>query len=127
MILAPEDCSILTQQPNTGPGVIRINNIFVCPGVPYLLQKSIDVILPYLKSATPIQQKNIYLNCDEITIVETLNQHAQRFPEVEIGSYILSSSQTPALELSFCSYDRDQLESCIQSFVDELPTGISFS
>lgn len=68
--------------------LVNINNIYIFPGIPQLLEKSFDFFCNscFLSSAT-FYNKEIHLQVSETVIVNILNEIVQMYPNVEFGSY----------------------------------------
>ena len=71
--------------------VLKVENIFVLPGVPQFFAEQIGVIAKHFVNTRGQNEvgfgKNIVLGVEESIIVSILNQLVERYPLVKIGSY----------------------------------------
>ena len=86
MAKMPQDCELILNPLTAAPGFI-IENIFVLPGVPSIMQKMFISLLDNLEKGKP--KKSITINIDlyESTIATKLEQIQKDNPECSIGSY----------------------------------------
>lgn len=66
--------------------VVTVNNVFVLPGVPAILQRKFALIADSLRTS-PIFARAIYIDATEGNIAHHLDAVVARFPLVSIGSY----------------------------------------
>ena len=66
--------------------LVRVRNVHIFPGVPYLFQGKFDAV-SHRWADEPISTARIHLNQREIAIAEVLNDAQNQWPQVAIGSY----------------------------------------
>jgi molybdenum cofactor synthesis domain-containing protein len=86
MATIPEGASLIDNPLSHAPG-FRIDNVFVMAGIPSIAQAMFAAIERDLKGGQPIQSKGIDLYAREGDFAQALEQIAERYPAVEVGSY----------------------------------------
>lgn len=103
--------------------LVQVENVYVLPGVPRLLKKKLEHLLPRL-AGEPMHQRQFKTSHDELSIADALAAVADRWPDVSLGSY----PHTPApgqwaVRLVLKSRDFSALDSAcadLQSHLDGL-------
>ena len=86
MARIPETASLIDNPVSAAPG-FRIGNVHVMAGVPNIMQAMLDGIISSLKHGPAILSKSVSGFVPESIIADELRAVAQKFPELDIGSY----------------------------------------
>jgi molybdenum cofactor synthesis domain-containing protein len=81
------DGAILIENPVSGAPGFQLENVFVLPGVPSILQAMFDGITDRLVGGPRILTRSVSTNLRESTLAEGLEKIQNDFPDVTIGSY----------------------------------------
>ena len=110
MAKMPEHAELIPN-PKTFAAGFYVENVFVLPGVPSILQ----VMLPYLDKIIKSGQKILSVSIDsklrESTLAEDLSSIQKKYLEVDIGSYPYFKEK-PGTVLVLRSIKKDTLEIC---------------
>lgn len=82
----PEGADLIKNDITKAPG-FKIDNLFVLAGVPSILQNMFGYVEKYLDIGDAILQKKIIVNIGESSIAKILEDTANKYKEVDIGSY----------------------------------------
>ncbi|XP_076661755.1 FAD synthase [Halictus rubicundus] len=86
--IVPRPCELVYVQSQKKYAVIKAKNVYVLPGSPKYFEPAVDTIVPQLKRGTPLYLEFIDVNLNELSIVNILDEHANRWKnKVNIGSY----------------------------------------
>lgn len=72
--------------------LVQFRNLYILPGVPRLLQRKFDALLPLIQGE-PIWQRQLVTDESELSLAEALGAVQSDFPSVVIGSYPFSDGQ----------------------------------
>ena len=86
MTKMPEGAKLIHNPLTMAPG-FYVENIFVLPGVPRILQSMFDSVKKLLKLSDPILSKTINVNLYESIIANSLSKIQLKYSDCEIGSY----------------------------------------
>ena len=86
MAKMPSDVELIYNPMTAAPG-FKINNIFVLPGVPKIMEKMFNDIIKKIKKGKPKLIKTINTNLHESTIALRLSEVQNKFLDSSIGSY----------------------------------------
>jgi molybdenum cofactor synthesis domain-containing protein len=86
MAQVPEGASLLLNPVSRAPG-FRIDNVFVLPGVPQIMQAIFNELQHHLKGGTKILSRSVSCTLGEGTIAQDLATLQARYGDLEIGSY----------------------------------------
>ncbi len=70
--------------------VVAVENVYIFPGVPEILQRKFQHIKETFREA-PFHLREIYLKADEGQIARTLHRLLADFPDLLLGSYPFST------------------------------------
>jgi molybdenum cofactor synthesis domain-containing protein len=84
LALAPEGVELLHNDLRWP--TLKMKNVFILPGVPEIFRLKFEAIKAMF-SAAPFTLCEIFLSCDEPKIAKILWEIADRFPQVQMGSY----------------------------------------
>jgi len=106
-----------------GPGlwfpVIVVENVFIFPGVPEILQRKFRRIREMFRDK-PYHLQQVFLRADEGQIAAILNDVLSRFPDLMLGSYPYFDDRAYSIKLTLESKDASYLEAAHQALVEEL-------
>lgn len=86
MTQVPAGASLIDNPISGAPG-FQLDNVFVLPGVPMILEAMLDGIGYRLTGGTPILTESVTTNLAESVIAPDLGALQKRYPEVTMGSY----------------------------------------
>jgi molybdopterin-biosynthesis enzyme MoeA-like protein len=99
--------------------VVAVENVYVFPGVPEILQKKFERIKETFRDA-PFYLREIYLKADEGQIAATLHRALQEFPGLLLGSYPYFDNPVYSIKLTLESKDLSYLERAHAAILSEL-------
>lgn len=99
---------------------VRVNNIYIFPGIPDLLRKKFELVA-HLFQNSPWYRRKIELQAGETDIAHILDDIDSRFPDVRLGSYPIRRADVWWVELVLESRDRQRLEDALQELYRLLP------
>ena len=79
--------AVLIDNPVSGAPGFQIENVFVLPGVPLIMQAMFDGITDRLTGGDPVLTANVVTGLTEGVLAEGLGEVQKDYPEVAIGSY----------------------------------------
>ncbi|MEQ8666115.1 MAG: molybdopterin-binding protein [Rhodospirillales bacterium] len=82
----PEGAELIDNPISRAPG-FRVENVYVLPGVPSILQVMFDGIADGLAGGSPVVSRSVAANLPEGRVAEPLRAIQDAWPAVEIGSY----------------------------------------
>ena len=82
----PEGAELIDNPVSIAPG-FRVENVYVLPGVPKIMQAMFDGLLPTLKGGAKVLSRAVTVFAPEGDVAAGLSEIQARFPELEIGSY----------------------------------------
>ena len=82
----PED-AVLIYNPVSGAPGFQLENVFVLPGVPKIMQAMFEGITDRLTGGDPILTESVVTNLREGQIAEGLETLQDQYPDISIGSY----------------------------------------
>jgi molybdenum cofactor synthesis domain-containing protein len=86
MAETPEGAELIDNPVSVAPG-FRVENVYVLPGVPKIMQAMVEGLLSRLRGGPPVLSRTIVVFCPEGEIAAPLAAIQARHPAVEIGSY----------------------------------------
>ena len=99
--------------------VVAVENVFIFPGVPEILQKKFDRIKETFRD-DPFYLREIFLRADEGQIAATLNRILEAFPDLLLGSYPYFDNPSYSIKLTLESKDSAYLDRAYAALVAEL-------
>ena len=82
----PEGARLIDNPVSGAPG-FQLENVFVLPGVPSIMEAMFDGLTERLVGGAPILTENILTNLPESVIATDLEALQEKFPDVNMGSY----------------------------------------
>jgi FAD synthetase len=120
MALIPEDSELIQGEKFWFP-IVRVENVYIFPGIPEILKFKFKTIRTVLQD-TPFFQAQIFVNCDEGEIAEILSRTVQIFPELHLGSYPTMSNTEYRIKLSLEAKDKPCVLNAFNHLLQHLPT-----
>ena len=101
----PEGVELIDNPVSVAPG-FRIENVYVLPGVPKIMQAMLDGLLPTLQGGAKVLARAITVYAPEGDVANAgLGDLQARFPAVEIGSYPFFRPEGPGTTIVFRGTD----------------------
>jgi len=108
MAYMPEGAAII-KNPETGAPAFKIENIYVFPGVPILLEKLFEIVKEEFRSV-PIYKESFITNIGESFFAHLMDEIPLKFKEVSVGSYPKIEKKPYCAELVLKSRNKEELE-----------------
>ncbi|MFC1849180.1 competence/damage-inducible protein A [candidate division CSSED10-310 bacterium] len=89
--------------------IIKIENIYIFPGIPEILEKKFDGIKETFRSS-PFFRKEVNVDTNEAKLVPILERVVHQFPDVQVGSYPISYERKYSVRLTIESKDQERAE-----------------
>jgi FAD synthetase len=121
MAETPEGAELLMDDKLRFP-TIKVENIYVFPGIPEILQQKF-LAIKHRFAVDPYHLKIIYLNELESIIATYLNETLRVYPELMLGSYPKIGDSEYRVKLTLESKDKDYVERAFAHLLTLLPTG----
>src|SRR6185436_13112521 len=99
--------------------VVAVENVFIFPGVPEILQRKFERIKEMFREA-PYHLREVYLCADEGQIADLLHRVLAAFPELLLGSYPYINNPAYSVKLTLESKDSAYLEGAHALLLSEL-------
>jgi len=110
MAKMPEHAELIPN-PKTFAAGFYVENVFVLPGVPSILQVMVPYLDKIIKSGEKILSVSIDSELRESTLADELSSIQKKYVEVDIGSYPYFKEK-PGTVLVLRSIKKDKLETC---------------
>jgi molybdopterin-biosynthesis enzyme MoeA-like protein len=121
MANVPEGAELLATEALFAP-VIKINNVFIFPGIPKILQERFHAIKERFRDA-PYFLKVVYVRQGEGVIASLMNDLLLKYPRLMLGSYPVLDIADYKVKVTLESKDSAYLDQALQSFLSSLPGG----
>jgi len=106
----PEGAELIDNPVSVAPG-FRVENVYVLPGVPKIMQAMLDGLLPTLQGGAKVLSRAITVYAPEGDVANAgLGDLQARFPAVEIGSYPFFRPEGPGTTIVFRGTDQSQID-----------------
>jgi molybdenum cofactor synthesis domain-containing protein len=99
--------------------VVAVENVYIFPGVPEILQKKFERIKETFREA-PFYLREVYLKADEGQIAAILHSVLADFPDLLLGSYPYFDNPVYSIKLTLESKDAGYLNRAHQALLSEL-------
>ncbi len=111
MAKMPSDAQLIYNPITAAPGFI-VNNVYVFPGVPKIMEVMFSNVLKNLKKGKPKKIITINTNLYESKLAPFLNEIQDKYKECSIGSYPYFNflSKTGGVNISISSWTMDSLD-----------------
>lgn len=101
--------------------VLRIENVYVLPGVPEIFRLKFELVRDRLGRDAPFVSRAIYTRCDEGEIAALLERVERAHPGVAIGSYPRFRDPDYSVKLTFDGRDEARVREALEACLRELP------
>ncbi len=109
----PEGAELMSA-PHLKWPALRIENLWLLPGVPQYFQEKLKAIEHHLQGPSAIHSAEILCRSDELSLLGPITELVAAFPGVEIGCYPLFFSEYGKTRLTFDGQDQELIELCLQ-------------
>ena len=119
MANVPDGATLLATEALFAP-IVKIQNVYIFPGIPKILQERFHAIKEQFRDA-PYYLKNVYVKYGEGIIAEMLNSLLVKYPQLMLGSYPVLDLPDYKVKVTLESKDPNYLDRALKTFVDSLP------
>ncbi len=120
MAEVPEGACLLRAPGSRWP-LLRVENVFVLPGLPEVFRLKMPILREHLGGGKPWVSRAYAARADEGEIAAPLRQVAASFPAVRIGSYPRSVGESPQVTLTFDGLEESLVENAVAALHAALP------
>jgi molybdenum cofactor synthesis domain-containing protein len=114
----PEGVTLIDNPISVAPG-FRIENVYVLPGVPQIMQAMLDGILPSLRGGARVRARAITVLAPEGDVAAAgLGDIQARFPALEIGSYPFWRPEGPGTTIVLRGTDQAQIDAAADALFE---------
>jgi molybdenum cofactor synthesis domain-containing protein len=113
MAQVPEGALLLLNPISRAPG-FRIDNVFVLPGVPQIMQAIFNELRHRLKGGAKVLSRSVSCTLGEGTIAQDLAALQTRYSDVEIGSYPYFRRSDFGVTLVVRGTERDRIAAAVE-------------
>jgi molybdenum cofactor synthesis domain-containing protein len=99
--------------------VVAVENVFIFPGVPEILQRKFNRIKEMFREA-PFHLREVFLRADEGQIAGILHDLMAEFPDLLLGSYPYFENPLYSIKLTLESKDAGYLQGAYESLLGRL-------
>jgi molybdenum cofactor synthesis domain-containing protein len=122
MALVPEGAALETTAEITWP-TVRIENVWVMPGIPEVFRMKIPVVIARLGQGTAFVSRAVYTKMDEGDLKPLLDRVVADHPDVDVGSYPKWLDPSYKTKLTFDGRDEASVTAARDEFLALLPPG----
>lgn len=116
----PEGAELIASDRIRWP-VMRVENVFVMPGVPEIFRIKFELVRERLGADAPFVSRALFTRCDEGEIAALLERVERAFPGVAIGSYPRIGDAEYSVKLTFDGRDDALIRQALEACMRELP------
>jgi molybdenum cofactor synthesis domain-containing protein len=114
----PEGAELIDNPISVAPG-FRLENVYVLPGVPKIMQAMLDGLLPRLRGGARVLSRAITVLAPEGDVAAAgLGDIQARFPALEIGSYPFWRPEGPGTTIVFRGTDPVQIDAAASALLE---------
>ncbi len=113
MATTPEGASLIDNPISKAPG-FQMENVYVLPGVPTILQVMLEGLLPHLKGGKAVLSRSVTTDLKEGDIAKALGHLQERYPEVDLGSYPFFKNGKVGTSIVARAMDEARLDRAVQ-------------
>jgi len=113
MAQVPDGATLLPNPISRAPG-FRIDNVFVLPGVPQIMQAIFSELKHRLKGGAAVLSRSVSCTLAEGTIAKDLGELQARYADLEIGSYPYFRRSDFGVTLVIRGTDRERIGAAIE-------------
>jgi molybdenum cofactor synthesis domain-containing protein len=119
MANVPEGAVLLATDALFAP-VVNIQNVYIFPGIPRILQERFHSIQERFRDA-PYFLKNVFVRYGEGVIAFALNDLLAKYPHLLLGSYPVLDLPDYKVKVTLESKDSNYLENALKTLIASLP------
>ena len=112
----PEGAELIDNPVSIAPG-FRIENVYVLPGVPKIMQAMLDGLLPKLEGGRKVLSRAITVFAPEGDVAAGLSEIQERFPDLEIGSYPFFRVEGPGTTVVLRGADPSRIDAAADALL----------
>jgi molybdenum cofactor synthesis domain-containing protein len=113
----PEGAELIDNPISVAPG-FRVDNVYVLPGVPKIMQAMFDGLLPTLTGGARVLSRAITVLAPEGDVAAAgLGDIQARFPMLEIGSYPFWRPEGPGTTIVFRGTERRSIDAAAEALL----------
>lgn len=116
----PEGAELVRASKSRWP-TIRIENVYVLPGLPEIFRMKLAVLREHLVGGTPFVSRSVETASDEGEIAPLLVELVREHPDVAIGSYPRWGDGPIKVAVTFDGRDRAAVERAVEALRQALP------
>lgn len=116
----PEGGELVVSEKMSWP-VLRVENVWVLPGVPQIFRMKFELVRERLARGQPFLSRAIYTRCDEGEIASLLAGVEARFAGVAIGSYPRLDDPEYTVKVTVDGRDATAVDGALDAVVAGLP------
>ena len=120
--MLPEGCELI-QTPDLWFPLIKLENVFIFPGIPRLLRAKFEALRPMLEGR-PVFLRRVYLSCIESDIAAPLNEVVAEFSTVDVGSYPATEKLDYRTQITLESRDAELVARAVKTLIGKLPADV---
>ena len=115
----PEGATLITEGGQGWPAV-RVDNVYVLPGLPQVFRLKLPIIREELGGGSPFISRSVATRSDEGAIAPLLRKLADQHPKISIGSYPRWDDGPVKVMVTFDGRDTNQVEHAVAALLSEL-------
>lgn len=115
----PEGGELVRSEQMSWP-VLRVENVWVLPGVPQIFRMKFDLVRDRLARAEPFQTRAVFTSCDEGEIAALLAGVEARFAGIRIGSYPKLGDPEYTVKVTVDGRDAAQVDRALEALLGAL-------
>jgi len=120
MARVPHGAEVLVGEETRWP-LIRIDNVFIFPGVPELFERKLHALSNYLPHSVTFTSLSLKLNCSENDVADVLEEVAHSFPDLFIGSYPRWNDPEYSVKVTVDGQHRERVDAAMRSLRERIP------
>jgi molybdenum cofactor synthesis domain-containing protein len=110
----PEGAELIDNPVSVAPG-FRVENVYVLPGVPKIMQAMVQELLPTLMGGEKLRSRTITLFTPEGDVSKGLGEIQAAFPDLELGSYPFWRPQGPGTSIVIRGADPARIDAAAEA------------
>ncbi|MEM7448145.1 MAG: competence/damage-inducible protein A [Myxococcota bacterium] len=99
---------------------LRVENVFVMPGVPQAFRKKLELLRETLDTGEAFATNEVFTQCNESLLAPLLNRLTQAYPQVDIGSYPVWGDPSYETKITFDGKSKSVVSRAMEAFVAAL-------
>jgi molybdenum cofactor synthesis domain-containing protein len=112
MALIPKGAKLIPNSVTHVPG-FSLENVYVFAGIPSIMRAMFEEVVPLLKHGSPIKSQTLQCYASEGDLAAGLTQIQQNYPQVDIGSYPVSSNGIHSVSIVVRGTDEISIASAV--------------